>query len=252
MKYTTIIFAWAIVLMIAGGCKKEPTQALQVTFKALYDAAPLVTNKYYNYAAESTIQISKFTTYLSDIQLVAENNEVVTLSEIEFLDFTPSFRTNDNAIDVTLTFNVPAQQYKSLKIGYGVKKDLNAKRPSDFSQSHPLFKEIEYWAGWRSYIFNKIEGSGKSTSTLLNDDIFLVYHCGSDKTYREYSFDVELNLSNSGGNLTVAMDLKKLFYQNNEWFDLSNPDNQITSNEAADVRVANILMDRFQSATTVE
>jgi hypothetical protein len=253
MKYTTLALLGIVTLFITGGCdKKDDTQTLQVTFKALFDNAPLVTNQYYNYAATNQIQFTRFSTYLSDLQLVDQEGDVVTLSDIEFVDFTPDFRTDEKAVDVAMTFEVPARQYKTLKIGYGVKKELNAKRPSDYDQNHPLFKETEYWSGWRSYIFNKIEGTGKYLPTDPIDGIFLVYHCGSDKVYRNYEFGVDLNLSSAPANLEVAMDLKPLFFNNNEWLDLSNPDNHITSNEAADVRVANILMDRFDDATKVK
>ena len=135
-------------------------------------------------------------------------------------------------------------------MGYGVKPSENAKKPQDFPAGHPFNKELEYWAGWKSYIFNKIEGQGDGNNDG-QPDIFLIYHCGSDKVYREYAFDKNITVDGSG-KATVIFDLKKLFNADNQWLDMRVDDNQFTSNNATDTRVAAILMNNFDDATIIE
>lgn len=253
MKKLLLNGSLAAVLFFAG-CDGTadpdlpPSSDLTVTFKALYDGQTLEKYKSYNYDTYK-VHFSRFNTFLSDITLL-KGNEEFKLSDIEWVDFTPDSAPNDLAVDVPIKFkNVPDGDYTGIRIGYGVSPDLNAKQPNNFSSTHPLSRENEYWLGWKSYIFNKIEGK----ADLDNSGVFgssLVYHCGSDAVYRTYTFNTPIRIE-QGAVATVAFDLKKLFTINGNWFDLKIPANQITSNDVGNVVVATILMDNFDFATTV-
>ena len=247
MKYLSILLLAGLFLF--AGCDKDSKEKeFTITFKAVYDGAPLVKNINYNYDTY-TVQFSRFSAYMSDIRLLKGTEEVM-LSEIEYLDFTPAFASNDNAVDVTIKVKAKEGDYTGIKMGYGVKQSLNAKAPADFASGHVLNKEEEYWSGWKSYIFNKIEGQGDGDGDGT-PDIFLVYHCGSDKVYRDYSFDHAFTLTENA-NLNVEFDLKKLFVNDGVWFDLNENSNQATSNELTDTRVARFLMENFDQATTIK
>jgi hypothetical protein len=244
---------FAALLLLTAGCEHETvdpnagTVPLTITFKAEYDGEPLAKYVDYNYD-DYKVQFSRFNTFLSDVKLL-KGSEAITLSEIEWVDFTPDFAPDDNAVEVKVTYNVPAGDYTGLSMGYGVNEALNAKKPNDFAAGHPLANEVEYWSGWKSYIFNKIEGQGDGDGDG-QADIFLVYHCGSDKVYREYTF-VQNIAANSAASVTVVFDLKNLFYVDGQWFDLRVDENQATSNNPSNVTVARILMDNFDNATQV-
>jgi hypothetical protein len=231
----------------------EPaTRDLEITFKALYDGNRLVKNIDYPYA-DYKVQFSLFTSYFSDIRLLKSTEtgtSEVLLSEVEYIDFTPQNAANDSAVDVTIRLKAPEGDYTGIKMGYGVKPSLNAKAPADFPTGHPLNREVEFWPGWKSYIFNKIEGQGDGNNDGI-PDIFLIYHCGSDKVYREYEFMQPITVGEAS-QLTVEFDLKNLFQVDNQWFDMTIPSNQFTSNLATDVRVATILMDNFGRATKIK
>lgn len=225
-----------------------PSSDFTLTFKAFYGGQPLEKYKSYDYAGYK-VHFSRFNTYLSDIVLL-KGTEEYRISEIEWVDFTPDTAPNDLAVPVSITFkNVPDGDYTGIRIGYGVKPALNAKAPNNFPANHPLSRENEYWLGWKSYIFNKIEGK----ADLDNSGAFgtsLVYHCGSDEVYRTYTFNTPIRVEQGAG-AGVDFDLKDLFTINGTWFDLTVPENQLTSNDVGNVIVANILMDNFDFATKV-
>ncbi len=226
----------------------DHTTEVKITFRALYDGQPLEFYKKYNYDTYQ-VQFSRFNTYLSDIKLLKGTAET-TVSEVAWVDFTPTGAVN-TAGEVVVTATVPGDDYTGLKLGFGVNPSLNAKKPANFSSGHPLAFEGEYWPGWKSYIFNKIEGNGDSDGDGM-DDIFMVLHCGSDKVYREANFEKVISGHGATTNLVIEIDLKKLFYPNGTWWDMKPISNQITSNLATDVRVATYLMDNFAGATTLK
>ncbi|MBK9338247.1 MAG: hypothetical protein IPM98_17525 [Lewinellaceae bacterium] len=246
---------FAFALLTAAGCDKKtdtdgPTSSLTVTFRALYDGQPLEKYKLYDYDTYR-VELSRFNTFMSNITLLNGSQEV-KLSEIEWVDFTPDLATNNMAVEVPVTFSkVPDGNYTGIRLGYGVPPALNAKQPKDFAFTHPLSRENEYWLGWGSYIFNKIEGR----VDLNNNGVFdggLIYHCGSDAVYREYAFNLPIKVAPGATGVVVEFDLKKLFVINGSWLDLNTPYNHITSNDNNDVVIATILMDNFGNATAVK
>lgn len=256
MKLINGILVVAVALFFAACDKTEDPEPLvreiDITFKALYDGNRLVKNIDYPYA-DYKVQFSLFTSYFSDIRLLKQTingTQEVLLSEVEYIDFTPQNAPNDTSIDVTIRVKAEEGTYTGIKMGYGVKPSMNSKAPADFPSGHPLNKEVEFWPGWKSYIFNKIEGQGDGNNDGI-PDIFLIYHCGSDKVYREYEFQKEIQVGDAT-QLTVEFDLKDLFQVDNQWFDMTIPSNQFTSNLATDVRVATILMDNFGRATKIK
>ena len=249
---------WSGILagvFILAGCNGTtdvvlpPSSNFTLTFKAQYDGQPLEKYKSYNYDTYQ-VQFSRFNAYFSDITLLKGSAEY-KLSDVEWVDFTPDLAPNNLAVEVPVTFkNVPDGDYTGIRIGYGVSPTLNAKQPRDFPVGHPLSRESEYWLGWGSYIFNKVEGK----ADLDNSNTFgtsLVYHCGSSPVYRTYTFNTPITVQ-QGASATATLDLKKLFTINGAWFDMSVPQNQITSNDVGNVVVATILMDNYGNATSVQ
>jgi hypothetical protein len=255
MHYFKFLPAFIVVLALVNtGCDKhnhgDDTHStnLIIAFRALYDGQPLEFYKKYDYDTYQ-VQFSRFSTYLSDIKLLKGTAET-SVSDIAWVDFAPSGSAN-GAATVLLKATVPGDDYSGLKIGYGVHPDLNAKKPADFAAGHPLSFEGEFWPGWKSYIFNKIEGNGDSDADGI-DDVFMVFHCGSDKVYREVSFSKAISAHLATTNLVVEIDLKKLFNPDGTWWDMKLKDNQKTSELSSDVRVATYLMDNFDNATTLK
>jgi hypothetical protein len=242
--------------LLFSACDKKHTHEetgvpFTIAYKAVYDGDQLTKYKSYPYGpAAYPLQFSRFSTYLSDLELIKSDGSTHRLAEIEWVEFTPDNASNDLSAVPTITYpNVPEGEYTGLRIGFGVKPSLNAKVPANFPNNHPLARELEYWSGWDSYIFNKIEGQGDADNNGAFDH-FLLYHCGSDAVYKVYDFDLPIHVHAGEPGLQVVFDLKKLFLlDDGSYYDIVT--NHATSNNPSDISVALVLMNNFKKATNV-
>jgi hypothetical protein len=241
-----------LAVLIFFACKDNNNPAMAdnftLTFKASYEGQPLEKYKNYPYG-NSVVQFDRFNIFLSDITLL-KGAEEIKLSEIEWVDFTPDLAPDNKAVDVQFTYHVPEGDYTGIKIGYGVKPALNAKKPSDFAPEHPLYIETEYWSGWKSYIFAKVQGEvdldGNDTTET---NIF--YHCGSDAMYDTGTVDRDIRVR-ADGSATVTFDLHKLFTTDGQLLDLTVPDNRTTSHSASNIVLGQKIMFNFKNAVSVQ
>lgn len=225
-----------------------PTTDFNITFDAQYNGNRLVRYEdvvYDNYPLELT----RFNLFLSDVTLLKGSSETV-LTESAFLNFTPDTAVSDISAILKYTFkNVPEGEYTGIKIGYGVKPSDNAKNPADFPPTSPLYNDNEYWLGWKSYIFCKIEGEGDKDNNGQFDH-FLVYHCGGSSVYKTFTFNQPIHVHAGDPGLKVSFDLKKLFIMDDgRYYNLVT--SPATSNNKDSLRVANDIMGRFGKATTI-
>lgn len=216
-----------------------------ITFNATFDGAQLEKNKDYLFGT-TPLFVEACRLYLSDITLLNGTDEIV-ISEIEYLDFTP---TNAVFATPTITFkNVPEGEYTGIRLGYGVKPSLNAKRPSNFPAGHPLSIENDYWSGWNSYIFSTLDGKADPENDGTKN-LSLAYHCGSDPVYKTFEFAQTIHVHAGEAGARISFDMKKfLTLADGSLYDIvAHP---ATSNSASDVSVAQVLMANFGRATTV-
>lgn len=248
---------YALLLLLAaisfsacqdGGDDLVPQDNFSLTFKATYDGQALVKYKNYPYGS-SSINFDKFNIYLSDITLL-KGSEEVKLSDIEWVNFTPDLAPSDSAVVVTFKYDAPDGDYTGIRIGYGVRADLNAKTPANFPPDHPLYVESEYWSGWESYIFAKVQGKyDLDGDTTPETNIF--YHCGSDPVYNAASFTHDIPVADTGA-LTVEFDLKKLFTFDGQLLDLTVSTNRTTSHDASNIALGQKVMNNFKNATILK
>lgn len=250
-NYALLLLLFAAFSFSACKDDDEPTDQqdnFTLTFRATYDGELL--EKYKNYPfGDKVILFDKFNTYLSDITLLDGTSQRL-LSDIEMVNFTPDSAPDNKAVEVTYKFTVPSGDYTGLKIGYGVKADLNAKGPADFPTDHPLYIESEYWSGWQSYIFTKIQGK----VDLDGDDTpeaSIFYHCGSDPVYAVATFNKNISVAGTGS-LIVEIDLKKLFTFDGQLLDLTQSSNRTTSHDASNIVLGEKVMSNFKNATILK
>ncbi|HAD13428.1 MAG TPA: hypothetical protein DCF33_13455 [Saprospirales bacterium] len=243
------VFVAIFSLVSLLGCQDAedlPSTDFTINFKATYGGETLEKNKDYIFGSYP-IFFEGCRLYLSDIRLVNAEREVI-ISEIEYLDFTP-----ENAASATpaiLFKNVPEGDYTSVSIGYGVKPQLNAKRPSNFPAGSPLSIEIDYWAGWKSYIFSVLDGKADPDNNGTKNLSFS-YHCGSDAVYKIFEFNVPIKVK--AGQFTtadIAFDMKE-FLTNDDGSLYDMVANPATSNDATNVVVAQALTAHWGRATTI-
>jgi hypothetical protein len=184
--------------------------------------------------------------YVSDITLL-QGPKQIQLSEVEYLDFTPQ---GSQSPYTTIRFkNVPPGTYDGLRIGFGVKPALNAKRPSDFPVGHPLAEEIDFWAAWKSYIFSVFDGKADPENDGTKNLTFS-YHSGSNPVYKVFDFSYPIQVQPSGLATLVTLDVKELLTMpDGSFFDIVN--NPVTSNSASDVTVAQAITANFGRAISI-
>lgn len=258
MKY--FMFLLLAISVTFANCKKEeqpkgddPTEKeITVNLKATYDGMPLQKGVDYIYQGTQTVDFLTFTLFLSDVTLLNGNTET-KLSEIEFFNFF-SDPSTDFAATQSFKAKVLPGKFDGIKIGFGVKPDLNRKRPSDFPSGHPLTNEIEYWLGWKSYIFTKIEANA-DVDDVPGDEIFLNYHCGSSSdrdVYREGTKAISIDLGEGKNEMTITFDLKRLLEFNGKMLNLKIASNTVTGANPNDLDMAISLLENFIHATSVE
>jgi len=237
---TTVFLALLTLALSFCGCESNDPDwvSFNITFKAVYDGQPLEADKNYTYG-NRTINFSRFSAYLSGIS-VYDGNESQSISEIEYIDFMAGGPNG-----VKKNFNAPPGNYKGLQIGFGVAPNLNNRKPADFPATHPL-KENEYWIGWKSYIFTKVEGNYDTDGDgALESPI--TQHTGANEVYYEakllHDFTVEPN-----GDITVEFDLKKLFTFDGVLLDLSLVDNRVTSHTPSNLALGKKMIGNLNKA----
>lgn len=244
---SVLLLSSALTLSLFSCDKSDPAATVQikVALQATYDGKPLSDADTYTLGTNQ-LRFSRFSTYLSDIVLVNGSAET-RLSEIEWAQFLPKTSNLDSAGRVVFTYEAPEGQYTGLKIGLGVKSDLNNKKPSDFAVNHPLYQENEYWTGWKSYIFTKVEGKATVNGVAGNS---LTHHCGSNEVYTPVEFTQTIDVDGKKG-ILITMDLKKLMTYDGTPLDLSQINNLATSHDASNLVLGKKIMANFKNAITV-
>ncbi len=99
----------------------------------------------------------------------------------------------------------------------------NAKVPADFSSDNVLSNAAEYWAGWKSYVFAKVEGFIDLDGDGDEETGFAL-HLGGDDAYRAVSISDKMALDESSTKLYIDIQLERLFMNNGVMYDIAaNP-----------------------------
>jgi hypothetical protein len=232
-------------------CSLEGTYNL--TFKATYGGETLVKYKDYNYGDTTfPVLFSRFRTYISDLALIKADGTTYPLKDVVEVDFFPDNATTETALTPSFDLGeVPAGEYTGIRYGLGVRPDLNAKRPNDYENGHPLKNEIEYWQSWKSYIFTKIEGQADKDNNG-SDDIYFQYHTGADPVYKTFSIAYPITIEDGKNTQsTLVFDLKKIFTQpNGGFYDIQA--NPATSSSLSKLDVALYIAEGFGRAGYME
>ena len=199
----------------------------------------------YDYPTGAKLKLGLFQYYVSDLTLVDADGNEVSLSEIELIRYgSPT----DDAVE-SRTYDVPAGNYVQLRFGLGVKPELNAMDPNNFSAADPL-NENEFWNAMARYVFAKIEAN----ADLENDGLFdtgLSYHMGSDAVYTTVEFNGNFTIDgNSDPQFTIIADVLKAMSDANETFDITDPDRQAV--HGGNQPVAQSIWDRLANQFTLE
>ncbi len=209
-------------LVIQSCSEDDKLGAVELNFKLVYDGTPLIAGQTLDYPLGFEFFITKFSMFLSELSI--ENSTVsIDLSDAIFLDLAAEqFDDTSAQSGVTLRFEgIPENEYTTMKVSLGLPGILNSTNPTDYISDSPLANTGEYWAGWESYIFHKLEGKmDPDGNGLLDTGIAL--HIGSDDAYRNRT--IIKNIVVDDGETTVVeivIDLKEVLTVEGQAFDLA-------------------------------
>lgn len=189
---------------------------VDMVFRLKYNGEDLNFFDRYEYPSGQAMNFTRFSTYISDLTF----GETV-VKDIDYLRVQKEVGdTSTTEIGIYEINTVPSGSYTTVKFKFGVPASLNAMKPADFLSAHPLSRADEYWNSWSSYIFTKIEGNiDFDENTDLEKPIAL--HLGFDDALMEFSFPVNIDLTEERQRLYFDIDLYKLFAGENGVYDIS-------------------------------
>ncbi len=223
----------------------------EVNFTTKTQNGNMILFQNFNLSDGTLLNINKLQFYISDIRLL-QGGEETSISEVDLVTLKSHSNAAAAAAGETLTFNdINAGSYTGIKFGIGVSTDLNAKDPTHYAGlegDHILGSGIDYWSGWSSYIFAKIEGyfdaNGNGTAGGGDDAEEITYHTGIDELYREKTINTNFDITeNDVFTLPLVIDIDKIFNSTvtidilNESVAHSNPlleNNMLITNKIAD------------------
>lgn len=213
-----LLFCLALILFSANSCKEPdrgPKGSLSITFKAVYENDPLLVFNDYLTPDGDKLQFHVFNFFLSDIELIKDNDEVVRLKVVEYVDFNGNTDLNKAAAGIKFDLSeVEIGNYKAIRFGIGVEPGKNAKEPGDFPTDPYLGDPGNYWSAWNSYIFSRLEGRIDTLPNAAGGDVSYLYHSGVDGMYQTRSFTKTFEISSNGNSeLIFKVNAKDIFYK---------------------------------------
>lgn len=170
LTYILLILASLVVF----SCKEDDDAAepcdtsseVNLTIRLQYNGEDVEFFKDYTNTQNNTFSFSTFKLYLSDIQLIDEDDNVTEVSEIALFDFDNSIPAN---MKNTLSFEADWGNYKAVNFGLGVKSSLNDEDPATYDLDHPLsLNNLMYWSWSTQYKFVMAEGNVETNSWLVH------------------------------------------------------------------------------------
>ncbi len=204
----------AIVLFLAS-CGTDGTQKeISIHAKLTYGGDPLVMFEDYTYPTGETLFFTRFSFFIDNLTL--GEDQVI---ERDYIDLTNAHLSSADASigEKIATTKVDPGVY-DMGFGIGVDKDLNERTPVDFTPGDVLSTVAEYWPGWESYVFVKVEGKIDLDGDGSKETGFAL-HLGNNNAYRNITYqNIDLNTNDD---TTITIDLKSLFGEAGSYYDIA-------------------------------
>ena len=205
------VFATGLMMLSIMACNSVPDETtLDLRFTLSYDDQPLVAFDQLTYGLGYEVFFTKYSLFLSDITLHNESGDYL-LSEVEFLDLLTDVNDEASAIagQKRTYLSVPTGEYDAISFNIGLPSTVNATTPASYANDHPLSNNGEYWVGWSSYIFHKIEGK-MDTDGDSEPDASIALHIGSDQAFRQARINAPIDFDEETETLVINFDLAQI------------------------------------------
>lgn len=258
MKKLLLLFLTGMAFFSCDDDPARPEATAHLNFRAVYDGSPLVMYQDYTYPDNRLIRFQNFNFFISNVVLLpSEGSDEVKLTDIEFVEFSENTAINEAQTPVTFSKkNIPAGNYKGIRIGIGVPSNLNNANAGQFSAGHPLKKTFttHFWSDWKSFIFMKCEGiyDLDGNGIFSATDRGFEHHPGMDAVYQNLTLLKPIVIEEGKPfDLNLVVDVLKIYEMGGNYLDLADPINKDTQ-EASDLPLALSLMQNFAQALTLE
>lgn len=236
MVNTYKVFYLILGLAIVG-CRKDDATEAVIRMQLLYNGEPMITQQEYDYPDGKTFVLTKFSTYLSNITLQS-GNETRLVEEVRLINLTETLRNSASSLEGFTIFKgeTGLNSIDQMRFNIGLTPEQNRKLPADYPSGHPLALPGEHWLAWSSYIFVKIEGW-----IDLDDDGMaetgVALHLGADQVMKS----IRLFIPPGAMDLTIQIDLARIFAQNTIYDIRTNPQIHSLSQIEALIELSNNL-----------
>ncbi len=199
-------------------CEPPVEESFELIFKAKTQNGPFILTECFELQDGSSIMLNRLQFYISEVELL-QGLDRIAIKDVDLVTF-ETHATQEAADEgFILTFDdVPTGNYDGIRFGLGVAPDLNAATPSYYAATEPesvLARGADYWSGWDSYVFTKVEGYYDANGNGLceiNAEEAITYHVGLDELYRATVLEAPVEISETGGGqLTITVDVDKIF-----------------------------------------
>lgn len=232
----------ALVALSMVSCKPDPvveenkTANIEVNFVAEYQNSPLVifSEDYAYPEIGNTFNVKKFQFLITDLVLLkGGTGDATELAEVELIDFTDK-NTADLAVRGTARSydSIPVGEYVGIRFGFGVNNELNrAETQANYTSGEPL--TMDFWNGWNSYIFSKLEGDfDMNGDGMYDDSLDFSYslHTGTNEGYHVITLNAPISVTADGDNVTkIVVDFEKMLIDTaGEVYDIVDENNRTT------------------------
>ena len=216
----TRILSLFTIVIISVSCNGDPEpSSTEVRFRLLYNGEPLVMFDEMSYPDGKSMFFTRVSFYVEDAKLTGD--ETIILSERDYISLTESHLSLAEAENGFLFYkgDIIPGNYK-LDFNIGVSQPLNDMVPADFPSSDVLSDAAEYWPGWESYVFAKIEGKIDLDGDQEEETGFAL-HLGGNDALRHIA-TTDYNIEGSHSELMLDINLDKLFGTGNQLHDIAN------------------------------
>ena len=237
------LFTLLFLTLILISCGDDTSQ-FDMNVQLSYDNSPLIMTQDYVYPDGRTIRFNRVSFFISDLS-VSDDIESVELLEAQHINLTQSHVDAESAAMgfQVISENLEMPAITSATFNLGLTPTQNALAPNEYPIDSDLANSAEYWIGWESYVFAKIEGLVDLDNDGTPESTF-AFHLGSDEIMRTITMN---GLDQSGDNysLDIDIDVRSIFENDGSVFDIVETTN---IHSLAQINEANFLIDNWQAA----
>ncbi len=220
-----LIFASAVLFNSCTSDTPNPA-TIEIIIKAKYKDQTIIFNpeNSYEYFDGSRIKFTRSEFFINNFKLTSNTGTVKNFGELKHVRF-DEFQINSQKAEqgVKLIFKAFAEgNYDGISFDIGLTPNLNKTSPSDYKADHVLSNPDNYWSGWNSYIFARVEGNVQNAN---GKTALFAYHCGFDESFRVVEIKRPITVKDGQINtFIIEIDHHHFFGDSTKYLDIySNP-----------------------------